>query len=608
MTRTNVGTIRERDKSRLSHAVGAKDIHQALDHIIKVVREDASIMSLCRLRTYLEHISKRHKEDLYTKFLEGLSSGTRVIDRLRITESQWARVERVSRRWASLYENPGMEHNVQPLVQDLSEFIGCGIQSFPTRVRGMESDLWDFRLLFPDIHLNFFDDEIHMIVVTDSRAGANEFSMIKKAILENEAAMKLTLVLVLGNNDQLREMATASSMEIVVLDEDDCKAIILSPNSRREFCHRVARRISVKALQPYQTQGKVRSRMFYGRQDEVKRVKNNFSGSFAIYGGRLVGKSSLLHRIGQEFEKYEEHRVCSITAQAFNSPVEVCRAILKKLHIPTATHRSILTFERLMRDNLASHTKRALILVDEVDDLIALDENEGYQVFETFHNLNSDFGERCRFIFAGYRDLAHHCMDSESRFRNFAEPIRLGNLDPLSARLLIEEPMCEELGFRFESDDLVEMILDMTAGHPNYIQVFCKELSESLESQQRRRVRLADIEQAFHNPDFRARVIETFHVNFSTLQKVMTALVVLEEIDEFGLPEVVKLLRSYGLKKGSEGVYKALRQLEMSFIIEQTGAQYHFIHRLFPDMLRKSVNLDSYIDVLFLELEQEDGQ
>jgi hypothetical protein len=602
MARTRVSTLRERDKSRLSHAIAAKDIHQALDYITKVVREDASIVSLCKLRTFLEHISKRYGEDLYKKLLEELSSGDHVIDRLHITQSQWARIERLSQRWASLYENPGLEHYVQPLVQDLSEFIGCRIQSFPLRERGSDSDLWDFRLFFPDIHLNFFDDEIHMIVVTDSRAGPNEFRMIKEMIHKNEAAMKVTLVLVLGRNDQLRESAKASSMEIVVVDEDDCKAIILSPNSRRVFCHRVARRISVKALQPYQTQGKVRNRMFYGRQDEVKRVKSNLSSSFAIYGGRLIGKSSLLHQIGQEFEQYEEYQICSITAQALKSPVEVCRLILKKLHIPTATHRSILTFERLMRDNLASHTKRVLMLVDEVDDLIALDESEDYQIFETFHNLNSDFGERCRFIFAGYRDLARHCMDSKSRFRNFAEPIRLGNLDPLSARLLIEEPMCEELGFRFESDDLVDRILDMTAGHPNYIQVFCKELSESLEKQQRWRVRLADIEQTFHNPDFRARVIETFYVNFSTLQKLITALVVLEEFDEFGLPRVVKLLRGYGLEMGSEDVYKALRQLEMSFIIEQTRTQYHFIHRLFPEILRKSVSLDSLIDVLLLEL------
>jgi len=343
--------------------------------------------------------------------------------------------------------------------------------------------------------------------------------------------------------------------------------------------------------------------MFYGRQDEIKRLKSNLSNSFAIYGGRLIGKSSLLHQIGQEFERDESgiYRVCSITAQGFKSPVEACRAILKKLGVPTASHRSVLTFERLMRDHLATLTRRVLILVDEVDDLIALDEEKNYQMFEAFHNLNNDFGERCRFVFAGYRDLARQCMDSTSRFRNFAEPIRLGNLDPTNARRLIEEPMCEELGFRFESDDLVDMILEITARHPNYIQVFCKELTEYLERQHRRRIREDDLELTFHNPDFRARVTETFYVNFSSLQQLIVALVILEEKREFGLPEVVELLRGFGLAVGVGDVYRELRQLEISFIIEQVGAQYCFFHRLFPEMLEMSVDLDSLATILLEE-------
>ena len=590
MARPSVTILTERDIQRLSHASSTKDIHQALDHIVEVINSEASVVSLRKLRAFLEQgsISKHFEQNLYE----------RLLDRLKISNDQWARIESLAHQWALLYDTPGLEHPVQPLVQEMATVIGGKIQSFPLR----EGILWDFRLFFPDIHLRFFDEEIHLILVTDSRAGPNEFATIKEVIRKHGATMKVTLLMILGNGEQLREMAKTSSIEIVVLDEDDCKAIILSSDSRRTFCHRVARRISVKALQPYQTQGKVRSRMFYGRQEEIKRVKSNLSSSFAIYGGRLVGKSSLLHQTGQEFRKDEVYRVCSITAQGFTSSTEVCRAILKELNVPTASHRSVLTFERLMRDNLASHSKRLLILIDEVDDLVALDESDQYRMFEAFHNLNSDFGERCRFIFAGYRDLARQCMDSNSRFRNFAEPIRLGNLDPVSARLLIEEPMCEEMGFRFESDDLVDRILNMTAGHPNYIQIFCKELSELLERQQRWRIRESDIEHTFHNPDFRARVIETFYVNFSTLQKLITALVVLEGIDEFDLPQVVKLLRSYGLRTSLEDVYRELRQLEMSFITEQAGAQYHFIHRLFPEMLRESTDLDALIDVLLPEL------
>ena len=185
-------------------------------------------------------------------------------------------------------------------------------------------------------------------------------------------------------------------------------------------------------------------------------------------------------------------------------------------------------------------------------------------------------------------------MDGSSRFRNFAEQIRLGNLDPGSARRLIKEPMLDELGFRFESEELVEEILRMTAGHPNYIQLFCRELTEYLERQQRRRVRQDDVDYIFQNPDFRGRVVETFYVNFSSLQRFIVALVLLEKLEDFSLTRVLELLSGYGLNGiHLADVYKELRQLEMSFVIEQRGTQYRFIHHLFPQLLRESVDLES---------------
>jgi len=76
------------------------------------------------------------------------------------------------------------------------------------------------------------------------------------------------------------------------------------------------------------------------------------------------------------------------------------------------------------------------------------------------------------------------------------------------------------------------------------------------------------------------------------------ALVVLEEKREFGLPEVMESLLGFDLAVDVGDVYKELRQLEMSFIIELVGDRYHFVHRLFPETLRKSVDLYHLVDLL----------
>lgn len=590
--RLGTRSIAERDRDRLSSgAKRAKDFNLALDHIVQVIQEEASLVSFPIFRRFFETGYGERNNDYF-----GPETLERVLGRLHITENQWTDIEALTQNWASLYDNPEIDSWVQPLLTNFAKFIGSEIPTYHSQFGGLSA----VRLAFPDIHLHFFDEDVYLVLVPDSRAGPNEFAQVKDIIREYNATMRVTLLLVLGNGDTLRELAKASSMEIVVLDEDDCREIVLSSDSRRTFCHCVSRRVSVQAIQPYQTQGKVRDRMFYGRQDEIKRLKSNLTSSFAIYGGRLIGKSSLLEKIAQEFQNDSgsKYQVCSITAQgldlAIDRPVEICRDILKRLSIPTATHRSIGTFERLMRDYLEAHSGCVLILIDEIDELIAFDQENNDKMLQSFHNLNSDYGERCRFVFAGYRELAHECMDSQSRFRNFAEQIRLGNLDPINARKLIEEPMCNELGFTLESDDLVDRILELTAGHPNYIQVFCKELTEYLEHQQRRRIRQEDIEHTFHNPDFQARVVETFYVNFSPLQRIITLLVILEDQLEFSLPEVMDLLDSYGLSLGVPEVYQELRQLEMSFVIEKMETRYRFVHKMFPEILKASEDLNDF--------------
>lgn len=590
----NTKALAKQDIDRLYNVCSPKSLSTTVESIARLLREQIALSSFSELQVAFKQgrFIKLFEKDLFEN----------VLAELNISETQWTRITSLSQKWASICDSSFMAHFVaQPLVQslasDICHIIDCKIQSYPK----WQNNLWDFDLAFSDIHLNYFDETVHMIVVTDSRAGPNEFIQIKELIRQNKATNKVTLLLLVGDGTRLRDLAKAASIEIVVLDENDWKSIIMSNNSRQMFCHRVARRVSVQALQPYQTQGKVRTRMFYGRHDEMKRIKNNLSSSFALYGGRLIGKSSFLDQIAKELETEwpGSYQICSITAQGFESRVEVCRAILKELGIPTATHRSILTFERLMRNKLATTARRILILIDEVDDLIQTDEQKDSQLFEVFHNLNNDYGEYCRFVFAGYRDLARHCMDSKSRFRNFAEPILLGNLDLLNAHLLIREPLCDELGFTFESNELVDKILEMTGCHPNYIQVFCKNLSEYLDQRRARRITESDIDYAFHDPNFRARVTETFYVNFSPLQRIIVALVILDDKDSFSLPEVAEYLLDFGLEVSINDLHVELRQLEMSFVIEKRETKYQFIHKLFPDMLKKSEDLDG---LAYLEL------
>ncbi len=592
MARLSAKTISDRELDKLVSVCG-HEIDVALDRMVEwITRGYISLLTFYRIRGFLHGAA-------FIKKYPGQDVFVRLLSRLKLPESQWLTTENISQKAFGIHDAPLADHLAQGIVNDLVPFWSAEVRNFER----IDYGLWMYRLRFPDIHLRFFDEDVYLAVIADPQSAPNQFETIKRTLYEKGVQAKISLVLVLGNGEQVRELAKNVSVQIIVLDQRDCVDILISTNSKQTFCGLIASRVSILILQPYQTRGKVRDRMFYGRHEEINRLKNNLSSNFAIYGARLIGKSSLLHRIEAEFKQDKEldYKVSSITAQN-TSPVEACRTILKELGIPTATHRTIGTFERLMRDYLESSQRKVIILIDEADDLIVQDEDGRDLLFETFHNLSNDYGERCRFVFAGYRELARQCMDSNSRFRNFVETIKLGNLGEKYAKLLIEEPLTKELGFKFEDDSIVDQIVRMTGCHPNYIQVFCKELSEYLDGK-KRKIQHDDLQTIFEYSEFRARILETFYVNFSPIQKLIAIVVILEKLEEFSLPDVMKLMNQYEFKVdvNISQVYMELRQLEMSFILEQEGSKYKFVHKLFPEMLESREDLYSLADIAVSE-------
>jgi hypothetical protein len=155
-------------------------------------------------------------------------------------------------------------------------------------------------------------------------------------------------------------------------------------------------------------------------------------------------------------------------------------------------------------------------------------------------------------------------------------------------------------------DGLIQEIIDITSGHPNYIQVFCKELSEYLDDQKRRKITHDDILSTFENSNFRARIIETFYVNFSDLQQLIAASFILNAKMEMDLTEIVEALDDLGYEEDLKNVYVEVRQLEMAFVLEQNGAKYRFVNKLFPEMLEKSVDLFKLADLLIKKLSRRE--
>lgn len=266
----------------------------------------------------------------------------------------------------------------------------------------------------------------------------------------------------------LSKVLSRSPYEFVVLSRDELLLIFIDSDPPAAFLRCIAKQVSPQTVSPFIIQGNVLQGnveadigMFYGREKEVGRILGKLrSQSFTIIGNRLIGKSSLLGRIQQRLDLDPNYYVKSYDYQSTPSlsPQEVRDEI---------TH-------------LEQQAKGRLIvqLIDEPDLLLENDAKNNYLCSAVWRELSAK--GRCQFVFAGHRVLRRCLSDVRSPFFNFVTPIPLGFLDYAQAWSLLTEPLYR-IGFQLEDEDrMLEMVWQVSSGHPNIIQVIGQELMEQL--------------------------------------------------------------------------------------------------------------------------------
>ncbi len=270
--------------------------------------------------------------------------------------------------------------------------------------------------------------------------------------------------------------------------------------------------------QTYQNSDAVRSRMFFGRRDELARLK---SGTTVVFSGRKMGKSSLLHRLRGECRPDTDQRAIMVGC----SDIAIGRswAVLVKIEkeLGKLLRRENLEEDRpadgagvgtihddpseamlLAKERFNSFLDQAMhrlgrirvrqlyVLLDEADNFVRaeLEETSGGREQRSaiswyLRDLQtSSYPGRLRFIFAGYDQIGRIFRDpglGHSAFGNWGEqPLRLAPLDEPAARDLVVQPLTA-LGM-LVGDDMADRILDHTSGHASLIQAFCRKLAERI--------------------------------------------------------------------------------------------------------------------------------
>ena len=137
--------------------------------------------------------------------------------------------------------------------------------------------------------------------------------------------------------------------------------------------------------------------------------------------------------------------------------------------------------------------ERLLVLVDEFDVLGGEEVADGsaYNLLFTYlQDLLIDEQSHLTFVFIVGRRIDELPSRIKATFKS-AQCKRISVLDRDSAERLIREPASNEVEF---DDSAVARLLELTAGHPYFLQLLCYELFERASRSDQRRVSAADID------------------------------------------------------------------------------------------------------------------
>jgi hypothetical protein len=232
-----------------------------------------------------------------------------------------------------------------------------------------------------------------------------------------------------------------------------------------------------------------------------------------------------------------------------------------------------------------------VLLIDEVDDLLAFDAKRGHALSTVWRALA--FDGAYRFVFVGSRVLAQALRDANSPFFNFPQEIRLGFLLPDKARAVVSGPM-DELGIQLEPRaPLLDRILDLSSCHPNLVQFICAQLIERISARGERRILMADLDEVATSGDFADYYLDTLLKQAEPLERAIT---ILGELTGFTMPDVEGALAEHGFDASRRAVKEALDMLTVYSILTRKGRTYTFAPASFRRILRETQEVDYLLE------------
>lgn len=459
------------------------------------------------------------------------------------------------------------------------------------------------------LDLPSFPKVLPMLFSQSPLINSSDIEAIKRLLIKEP---KRVVILVLPDNGMENVQAALDTgirkthaCDVVVLAHNQMKSIVRSSNPNEDFKRAILMQVNILNYSPFVKTGPTPNRVFFGREAELREITEHvLTTSYALIGGRRVGKTSILSRLHHVNLPGTGFRTLSYDCSTASTCDELLSASPKNWQ-PESPPSIPDTIGDLLQS--VPTDKPFVLLLDEADKIVPSDRTSGWYFFNALRALANS--GQAQIILTGERTLRGALRNSGSPLFNFPNELIIGCLDYQAVEELITQPMRDleiELPARTAT---VRRICEFTSGHPNVVQRLCWRLIERLNESGTRRITLDDVDAIIEDPGFqRDDFLSTYWEASTPLEKIISLL--MADNSEICTLQTLRgtLEDCCDLQPSAREIDDALQRLvDLRSILKRTPTGYEFAVKAFPRVVAGTMTLNDMLMILTEEY-QERGE
>jgi HEAT repeat protein len=387
------------------------------------------------------------------------------------------------------------------------------------------------------------------------------------------------------------ERLRVQAYDIISLSKKDLQRVFTAKDPRGMLRRIILHGVSLVTISPFVESGPVPKTMFFGRDVEMREIKEQIrSVSYALTGGRAIGKTSILLRLQDT----------GLPEAGYEARFHYCgNDSTSEMFLERVSSAWLGTSSRSLYDliNQLQGDKPLVILLDEVDRLVDNDSKVGYSLLSDIRALSHE--NKCRFILAGEWALRKELRNGNSPLYNFGNELLMKRLDYRAVDELITKPMKKLEVELVDEKSLTQRVYDLSAGHPNVVQRLCYRLIQRLNERQTHRLTLNDVESVFADRDFLRRDFQDiFFARATVLEKIIVYIMVTDNKCRT-MASIRQALAYIGMKSSAREINEALERLvDLRTILRREQGGYDFAVTALPGVIAQTTTISDTLEDL----------